>query len=95
MTENPSKEEIIDVISKELERSFSLEPKGMERNAGCVPVWMNVLYILKRYNNGNTRGVFSIKIAGTDCFGFRIVDEKVDLHSDLFGTLNFPKESKK
>jgi len=57
-----AKEKIRQSIFDELEKSFKTNAYGKG-----TPMWMNILFLLKKFNPGNYYGTIDIKILGTSC----------------------------
>lgn len=55
-------EQIEDIIIKELRKSFGINQYGQG-----TPFWMNVLFLLRKFNQGNYYGSVLMKILGTSC----------------------------
>jgi len=49
-------------VMGELERAFDVNKFGKG-----TPVWMSILFILKKFNRGNYYGTFELKVLGTSC----------------------------
>jgi len=56
------KEKIKESISDALDKSFEINKFGKG-----TPMWMNLLFLLKKFNTGNYYGTLEIKILGTSC----------------------------
>ena len=56
------KEEIKKVILEKLDKSFEVNKHGKG-----TPFWMNICFILDRFNKGNYYGIIEIKVVGTSC----------------------------
>jgi len=56
------REKIKQVVNQELEKSFDINKFGKG-----TPLWMNLLFILQKFNEGNYYGTIEIKILGTAC----------------------------
>ena len=56
------KEKINSRVLEALEKSFQVNRYGKG-----TPFWMNLLFILERFNRGNYYGTLELKILGTSC----------------------------
>lgn len=56
------KEKIKKSVCDALEKSFEINAWGKG-----TPLWMSILFILKKFNRGNYYGTLEIKILGTSC----------------------------
>jgi len=54
------REEIKETLIKELDKSFDVNKFGKG-----TPLWMNLLFILKKFNKGNYYGTLELKLLGT------------------------------
>lgn len=56
------KEKIKSKIIEELDKAFDVNRYGKG-----TPLWMNLLFLLRRFNKGNYYGTLELKILGTSC----------------------------
>jgi hypothetical protein len=56
------KKQIRTQIIQDLDKAFEVNKFGKG-----TPMWMNLLFILKRFNKGNYYGSLELKILGTSC----------------------------
>jgi len=56
------KKQIRTQIIQDLDKAFDVNKFGKG-----TPLWMNILFILKRFNKGNYYGSLELKILGTSC----------------------------
>jgi hypothetical protein len=60
---NQEQREVIkDKLLKAIEKSFEVNKYGKG-----TPFWMNLLFVLDRFNRGNYYGTLELKILGTSC----------------------------
>tara|TARA_Y100000034_G_scaffold81595_1_gene97821 strand:- start:326 stop:583 length:258 start_codon:yes stop_codon:yes gene_type:complete len=56
------KEKIKSKIIEELDKAFDVNRYGKG-----TPLWMNLLFLLRRFNKGNYYGTLELKVLGTSC----------------------------
>lgn len=56
------KEQIKKEICEKIDRSFEVNKHGKGS-----PMWMNLCFLLDKFNRGNYYGVIEVKIVGTSC----------------------------
>ncbi len=56
------REKIKAQIMEEMEKSFDVNKFGKG-----TPIWMSILFILRKFNRGNYYGTFEFKVLGTSC----------------------------
>ncbi|MEC8945389.1 MAG: hypothetical protein VYD72_03255 [Chloroflexota bacterium] len=56
------KEKIKAKIIEELDKAFDVNRYGKG-----TPLWMNLLFLLRRFNKGNYYGTLELKVLGTSC----------------------------
>ena len=56
------REKIKSKIIDELDKAFDVNRYGKG-----TPLWMNLLFLLRRFNKGNYYGTLELKILGTSC----------------------------
>lgn len=57
------------VILKKLDKAFEVNSYGP--GANTPPFWMNLLFILDKFNTGCYYGTISLKIQGTSCMDIK------------------------
>ena len=56
------REKIKAKIIEELDKAFDVNRYGKG-----TPLWMNLLFLLRRFNKGNYYGTLELKVLGTSC----------------------------
>ena len=56
------REKIKAKINEELDKAFDVNRYGKG-----TPLWMNLLFLLRRFNKGNYYGTLELKVLGTSC----------------------------
>ena len=63
------KAEIVKFVSEKLMKSMDVNRHGVG-----IPLWMNISFILDKFNRGNYYGTISLKMLGTSCADARELD---------------------
>ena len=79
------KEIIKSHINSELEKAIEVNSLGK----GGTPVWMNILFILETFNQGNFYGTLELKVLGTTCNDVKIKERTYKLR-EKYGTHKIP-----
>ena len=69
------KAEIVEFITEKLMKSLEVNRHGVG-----TPLWMNIAFILDKFNKGSYYGTLAIKMLGTSCADARELEVSHKLH---------------